>query len=440
MRWTEDLADSDESQMTDFIWWSFSSAASPTGLCSLLPYLSLPLLSLLSSFCFLSLAPLSPIPSLPSPRADHTHSSSSMPAPARSPIPSSSNPLHSMHHHHNHHNTHHHHHSQDDYYDDDGPVLAGPAKGDVLKGLLDVWWSDDEVSLSSAPSLIASSLPPAQARPASVGERETLTKCSGAGCRGTWGLEGTLFFFGELSDSPALAPDLPRAGSLNVLSAAAACVHVPCCLSSSLRPSEGSFLSCASCLWSSADFPLCLLFDRLPPSFLLSRFSILPPPVSPLCWLPHSQEEDPECPLCMEEMDLSDVNFKPCPCGYQVRLSSFACLRWQATSCCFDARPESQAGRVRTLDSTLTLRLSCFPCFASLASVIAVLVVLLPYPCSFHPLDLSVLPPSHHCEPQQAMPCLSQRVHRGGRRVCARRARRVRRLAPGLCCSRCDKS
>ncbi|KAL7409206.1 RING/Ubox like zinc-binding domain-containing protein, partial [Mrakia frigida] len=31
-----------------------------------------------------------------------------------------------------------------------------------------------------------------------------------------------------------------------------------------------------------------------------------------------SQEEDPECPLCMEEMDLSDINFKPCPCGYQI--------------------------------------------------------------------------------------------------------------------------
>lgn len=33
----------------------------------------------------------------------------------------------------------------------------------------------------------------------------------------------------------------------------------------------------------------------------------------------HHQEEDAECPLCMEEMDLSDINFKPCPCGYQVR-------------------------------------------------------------------------------------------------------------------------
>lgn len=25
-----------------------------------------------------------------------------------------------------------------------------------------------------------------------------------------------------------------------------------------------------------------------------------------------------DCPLCLEEIDLSDANFKPCPCGYQV--------------------------------------------------------------------------------------------------------------------------
>ncbi|KDN39398.1 hypothetical protein K437DRAFT_11953 [Tilletiaria anomala UBC 951] len=29
-------------------------------------------------------------------------------------------------------------------------------------------------------------------------------------------------------------------------------------------------------------------------------------------------EEDMDCPLCLEEIDLSDVNFKPCPCGYQI--------------------------------------------------------------------------------------------------------------------------
>lgn len=30
------------------------------------------------------------------------------------------------------------------------------------------------------------------------------------------------------------------------------------------------------------------------------------------------EEEEPECPLCMEELDPSDVHFKPCVCGYQV--------------------------------------------------------------------------------------------------------------------------
>jgi CCR4-NOT transcription complex subunit 4 len=29
-------------------------------------------------------------------------------------------------------------------------------------------------------------------------------------------------------------------------------------------------------------------------------------------------QEDTECPLCMDQMDISDMGFKPCPCGYQV--------------------------------------------------------------------------------------------------------------------------
>lgn len=29
-------------------------------------------------------------------------------------------------------------------------------------------------------------------------------------------------------------------------------------------------------------------------------------------------KEDADCPLCLEEMDISDLNFKPCVCGYQV--------------------------------------------------------------------------------------------------------------------------
>ena len=31
-----------------------------------------------------------------------------------------------------------------------------------------------------------------------------------------------------------------------------------------------------------------------------------------------SDDDEELCPLCVEEMDLSDKNFKPCPCGYQV--------------------------------------------------------------------------------------------------------------------------
>jgi DNA-directed RNA polymerase subunit RPC12/RpoP len=30
------------------------------------------------------------------------------------------------------------------------------------------------------------------------------------------------------------------------------------------------------------------------------------------------EEEDTTCPLCMEEMDIIDKNFVPCPCGYRV--------------------------------------------------------------------------------------------------------------------------
>ena len=34
--------------------------------------------------------------------------------------------------------------------------------------------------------------------------------------------------------------------------------------------------------------------------------------------LSYLSQEDQECPLCLEEMDISDLNFKPCVCGYQV--------------------------------------------------------------------------------------------------------------------------
>lgn len=30
-------------------------------------------------------------------------------------------------------------------------------------------------------------------------------------------------------------------------------------------------------------------------------------------------DEDLDCPLCMEELDIADRNFRPCTCGYQVK-------------------------------------------------------------------------------------------------------------------------
>jgi CCR4-NOT transcription complex subunit 4 len=36
---------------------------------------------------------------------------------------------------------------------------------------------------------------------------------------------------------------------------------------------------------------------------------------------------DTHCPLCVEEMDVSDRNFIPCPCGYRVSLSLTLTLR-----------------------------------------------------------------------------------------------------------------
>lgn len=37
--------------------------------------------------------------------------------------------------------------------------------------------------------------------------------------------------------------------------------------------------------------------------------------------LNQSGEEPVECPLCMEPLEVDDLNFFPCTCGYQVRIN-----------------------------------------------------------------------------------------------------------------------
>lgn len=73
-------------------------------------------------------------------------------------------------------------------------------------------------------------------------------------------------------------------------------------------------------------------------------------------------QEDAECPLCLEEMDISDLNFKPCICGYQVSLT-----------------PSPRSCRLR----------SFFFCNS----------------------DLSILLASHQGEPQRALPCMQKGLH-----------------------------
>jgi hypothetical protein len=54
-------------------------------------------------------------------------------------------------------------------------------------------------------------------------------------------------------------------------------------------------------------------------------------------------EEEEVCPLCVEEFDLGDRYFKPCPCGYQVS--------WYPQD--IDGRLDSVSGSVKTLLESL---------------------------------------------------------------------------------------
>lgn len=42
--------------------------------------------------------------------------------------------------------------------------------------------------------------------------------------------------------------------------------------------------------------------------------------------LNQSGEEQVECPLCMEPLEVDDLNFFPCTCGYQVCFSNVVYL------------------------------------------------------------------------------------------------------------------
>eukprot|EP00124_Ichthyophonus_hoferi_P005343 Ihof_evm3s751 gene=Ihof_evmTU3s751 len=58
-----------------------------------------------------------------------------------------------------------------------------------------------------------------------------------------------------------------------------------------------------------------------------------------------ADDGDEECPLCMEQLDVTDKTFFPCPCGYQICGFCWHRLRNESTGLCpacrrpFDERP-----------------------------------------------------------------------------------------------------
>lgn len=46
--------------------------------------------------------------------------------------------------------------------------------------------------------------------------------------------------------------------------------------------------------------------------------------------LNQSGEEPVECPLCMEPLEVDDLNFFPCTCGYQVSLGCYDKLPFES--------------------------------------------------------------------------------------------------------------
>ncbi|KAI9894494.1 MAG: transcriptional repressor general negative regulator of transcription subunit 4 [Vezdaea aestivalis] len=52
------------------------------------------------------------------------------------------------------------------------------------------------------------------------------------------------------------------------------------------------------------------------------------------------EEEEETCPLCIEELDLSDKGFKPCPCGFQICQFCFNVIRNTGNNLCPACRRE----------------------------------------------------------------------------------------------------
>ena len=63
-----------------------------------------------------------------------------------------------------------------------------------------------------------------------------------------------------------------------------------------------------------------------------------------------SDSDEQVCPLCCEELDISDQNFLPCKCGYQARRGVLRENSWR-TNLCSGRRARARRGRREQRDA-----------------------------------------------------------------------------------------
>ena len=63
-----------------------------------------------------------------------------------------------------------------------------------------------------------------------------------------------------------------------------------------------------------------------------------------------SDSDEQVCPLCCEELDISDQNFLPCKCGYQARRGVRRENSWR-TNLCSGRRARARCGRREQRDA-----------------------------------------------------------------------------------------
>ena len=127
--------------------------------------------------------------------------------------------------------------------------------------------------------------------------------------------------------------------------------------------------------------PFVLFVKKSPVSPPLHKTSLIhPPPTLNHIIIMMSDEEDFDCPLCMEELDISDRNFRPCPCGYQVWMGFCSAALYASF-----------------------LNIYClYPIYPSLSITF---------------LDLSFLLASHQGGSQWSLPCMQEGLHGRDHRV-----------------------